>query len=94
MLGLIDAALGRKEQAVQEGEKAIALLPSSVDAFDGPVLVTNLAALYAAVGDTDRAIAQLESLRNVPNGPSPGTLRVEPEWDSLRQDPRFQQLTS
>jgi TolB-like protein/Flp pilus assembly protein TadD len=93
-LGMVDAALGRNEQATEEGRKAILLLPRSLDAFDGPVLATNLAAIYAAVGDSDRAFEQLASLRNVPNGPTQSTLRIEPEWDSLRQDPRFQQLTA
>jgi serine/threonine-protein kinase len=92
MLGLVDAALGRGEEAVQEGQRAVALLSISQDAYDGPVLATNLAAILAQVGETDRAIEQLAALHGLPNGPTPGTLRVEPEWDSLRSDARFQKL--
>ena len=92
MFGLIDAALGRGEDAVKEGHRAVELLPISEDAYDGPMLATNLAVIYARVGDIDRAIEQLTSLRDVPNGPTPGTLRVEPEWDVLRGDTRFQKL--
>jgi TolB-like protein/Flp pilus assembly protein TadD len=92
MLGLIDAALGRKEEAVQEGQSAVDLLPISKDAYDGPLLATNLAVIYAQVGERDRAIEHLAKLVTLPNGPTPGTLRVEPEWTSLRDDPRFQKL--
>jgi TolB-like protein/Flp pilus assembly protein TadD len=92
MLGLIDAALGRNEDAVQEGRSAVDLLPISRDAYDGPLLATNLAVIYAQVGERDLALAQLAELMTLPNGPTPGTLRVEPEWDSLRGDPRFEKL--
>ena len=92
MLGLIDAALGRGEEAVQQGLRSVELLPISQDAYDGPVLATNLAVIYARIGQTDRAIETLTSLRIKPNGPTPGTLRVEPEWDSLRSDARFHKL--
>ncbi len=92
MLGLIDAALGRREQAIRQGRRAVELLPISKDAYDGPVLATNLAVIYAQVGDRDLALQQLAELIALPNGPTPGTLRVEPEWDPLRADPRFEKL--
>jgi len=92
MLALIHAALGRKEDALREGRRAVELLPISKDAYDGPILATNLAAIYAQVGEYDLALEQLGELISVPNGPTPGTLRVEPEWDSLRGDPRFEKL--
>ncbi len=92
MLGLMEAALGRGEEAVKQGLRSVELLPISQDAYDGPVLATNLAVIYARIGETDRAIETLASLRVVPNGPTPGTLRIEPEWDSLRSDARFQKL--
>jgi len=92
MLGLIDAALGRKENALKHGRKAVELLPSSEDAYDGPLLATNLAVVYAQVGEHDLAVQQLAELVALPNGPTPGTLRVEPEWDLLRGDPRFEKL--
>jgi TolB-like protein/Flp pilus assembly protein TadD len=92
MLALIHAALGRKEDALRGGRRAIELLPISKDAYDGPLLATNLAAIYAQVGERDLALEQLATLVEVPNGPTPGTLRVEPEWNPLRGDPRFQEL--
>jgi TolB-like protein/Tfp pilus assembly protein PilF len=94
MLGLINAALGRKEEAVAYGSRAVELLPVSLDAYDGPVMQTNLAVIYAQTGEMDRAIEQLTMLLKTPNGPTPGTLRVEPEWDALRKDPRFEKLIS
>jgi hypothetical protein len=92
MSALIHAALGRKEDALREGRRAVELLPISKDAYDGPILATNLAAIYAQVGEHDLALEQLATLVEVPNGPTPGTLRVEPEWDPLRGDPRFDKI--
>ena len=92
MSALIHAALGRKEDALREGRRAVELLPISKDAYDGPILATNLAAIYAHVGEHDLALEQLATLVEVPNGPTPGTLRVEPEWDPLRGDPRFDKI--
>src|SRR5688500_16138710 len=94
VLGLVHAALGQKEEAIREGEQAAAMLPLAVDAYDGPIIATNLAVICAQVGEKDLAIARLEELRGLPMGPTPGTLRVEPEWDPLRGDPRFEQLVS
>jgi tetratricopeptide (TPR) repeat protein len=92
MLGLIDAALARKEAALREGRRAVELLPVSKDAYDGPVVATNLAVIYAQVGERDLALQQLAELVALPNGPTSGTLGVEPEWDPLRGDPRFEKL--
>ena len=94
MLALIHAALGEKEDALREGRRAVELLPISRDAYDGPILATNLAVIYAQFGERDKALKQLESLMALPNGPTPGTLRVEPEWDPLRGDPRFEKLAA
>src|SRR4030095_14578373 len=60
----------------------------------GPILATNLAAIYAQVGERDLALEQLARLIEVPNGPTPGTLRIEPEWDALRGDPRFDKIVA
>jgi tetratricopeptide (TPR) repeat protein len=92
MLGLINATLGRREEALGYGRRAVELLPVSMDAYDGPIMATNLAVIYAYLGERDLALEQLSSLMKVPNGPTPGTLRIETEWDSLRSDPRFQKL--
>jgi hypothetical protein len=87
MLALIHAAVGEKNEALGAATRARELLPIAKDSFDGPILATTLAAVSAKLGEKDSAIRQLESLVGVPNGPTPGTLRVEPEWDSLRDDP-------
>lgn len=92
MRGLIDAMLGRAEEAVAEGERAAQVLPVSTDALDGPLIATNLAAIYAQLGETERALSELDRLVRLPGGPAPGTLRVEPQWDALRDNPRFQKL--
>ena len=92
MLALIHAAVGEKNEALGAATRAGELLPIAKDSFNGPILATTLAAVSAKLGEKDSAIRQLESLVGVPNGPTPGTLRVEPEWDSLRDDSRFKKL--
>ncbi|MEY2541917.1 MAG: hypothetical protein QOI22_1519 [Verrucomicrobiota bacterium] len=92
MLALIHAAMGRKQEALSEGQRAADLLPISKDAYDGPILATNLAVIYAQLGEPDHAIEQLTPLMKLPNGPTPALLRVEPEWDSLRGHARFEKL--
>ena len=92
MLALIHAAVGEKNEALGAAKRAGELLPIAKDSFDGPILATTLAAVSAKLGEKDSAIRQLESLVGVPNGPTPGTLRVEPEWDSLRDDSRVKKL--
>jgi len=92
MHGFVHAALGNREKAIHHGEAATATLPLERDAYDGAMLATNLAAIYAQVGEKDRAIELLESLRGIPNAATPGTLRVEWEWDALRGDARFERL--
>jgi hypothetical protein len=94
VLGLVYAALGEKENAIREGEQAAAMLPVSLDAYDGPIIATNLAVIYAQAGEKDLAMSQLEELRGLPTGPTPGMLGIEPEWDPLRGDPRFEKLVS
>lgn len=94
LLGLLHAARGRKEEAMRAGQRAVEILPISKDAYDGPLLATKLAVIYAQVGETERACELLAELMKAPNGPTPGTLRVEPEWEPLRGDPRFEKLAS
>ena len=94
LLGLIHAELGNTQEALSEARRAVALVPISNDAFDGPILSTNLAVVYAKLGDLEAALTELERLAKLPNGPTPGLLRVEPEWDPLRNDPRFKALIS
>ena len=92
MQGFVEAALGNRDDAIRHGEAAAAMLPIANDAYDGPMLATDLAAIYAQVGEKERALELLESLRGVPMAATHGTLRVEPEWDALRGDPRFEKL--
>jgi serine/threonine-protein kinase len=94
MLGLVNAALGRKEEAIREGRRAVELLPIAKDTVDGPLLETNLAVIYGQVGEPDLAFAELDRLLAVPAGPTAGMLRAEPEWDSLRGDWRFGRLVN
>ena len=92
LLGLIDAALGRKEDALREGRRAVELLPVEKDALDGVRWVTNLAMIAAWVGDKDLACEQLESIIRLPSPLSYGTLKLFPWWDPLRGDPHFEKL--
>lgn len=92
MQAFLHTALGNREQAIRFGEAATAALPIERDAFDGATLATNLAAIYAQVGEKERALHSLGQLRGVPMAATPGNLRVEPEWDALREDPRFKAL--
>jgi tetratricopeptide (TPR) repeat protein len=90
--GLILAALGRKEEAIAEGKRAIEMLPESRDAFDGPQFTASLAQIYAWTGESDEAFRLLDHLLSVPNGIAVPILKLEPAWDPLRKDPRFQAL--
>jgi hypothetical protein len=88
-LGLVDAGLARKEDALSEGRRAVTLRPLSEDAVDGAAMLSSLAMIYAWVGENGSALDQLESLAKIPNGPNFGALKYDPAWDGLRGDPRF-----
>ena len=92
MLGLVLGMRGRKEEAIAAGHRAVELLPISKDAFDGPLIATKLAVIYAQAGEPARALVLLEELVNLPNGLTLGALRIEREWDPLRGDRRFAKL--
>jgi len=87
------AGLGEKEAALTLQEQAVAKLHAGNDFFDGPVYEVGLAQLKARFGDKDRALTALQSLLST-NGAmiTPARLRLDPAWDSLRDDPRFQKL--
>jgi tetratricopeptide (TPR) repeat protein len=92
LLAKIDAGLGRKEEAIDEGRRAVDLMPISKDSAAGPPRLRDLALVYAWTGERDLAIEQLQRLAKIPGGPSYGDLRFNPIWDSLRDDARFEKM--
>ena len=92
MLGQILAALGQKDAAIAEGKRAAELLPESEDAFGGPSITTALAQIYVWTGDYDQAFRLLDHLLATPNGLTVPFLKLDPAWDPLRKDARFQAL--
>lgn len=94
MLALVHAALDERNDALKQAHRAAELLPISRDSFDGPIIATTRAVVLTNVGEPDRAIEELQSLIEVPNGPTAGTFKIEPQWDNLRGDPRFERLAT
>ena len=92
VLGVIDAALGRKEEALREGRRAVELLPMKKDAVDGKLLVKYLAIIAAWVGEKDLACEQLAIATRPPGPISSGELKLMSWWDPLRSDPRFEKI--
>jgi serine/threonine protein kinase/tetratricopeptide (TPR) repeat protein len=92
-LGIIAAALGRKDEAIQEAKRAVELEPVTKDAMDGPGHIYNLAVVYAQTGETDLAFEQLATLVKTPSQfTNYGYFKREPGFDPLRKDPRFDKL--
>jgi TolB-like protein/Tfp pilus assembly protein PilF len=94
VLALIDAEVGDKEKALQEGRTACDMFPIAKDAVLDVFLIDNLARIYALTGEKDLALEQLDVVSKIPCGPSYGELRLDPEWDSLRGDPRFEKIVA
>src|SRR3954462_14010751 len=94
LLGLIDAGLGRCDEAKAEAKRAVDLLPESKDAFDGPILVMSRARIHMMCGDLDTAFALPHHSLQPPAGITVNELRLDPVWDPLRADPRLQQMLS
>jgi len=92
VVGMADAALGNKEDAIREGRRAVELLPVSKDAIRGPLLIQYLAVIYAWTGEKDLALEQLTVAARIPSHLSYGHLRLHPYWDPLRGDPRFEKI--
>jgi len=88
--------LGEAASAIAEGQKAMAMDPTSKDPFGGPKLEENMADIYALLGDADHAVPILKRLLQIPyaNAITPALLRLDPIWDGMRGDPRFQKLVS
>jgi TolB-like protein/class 3 adenylate cyclase/Tfp pilus assembly protein PilF len=93
-LGMIDAVLGNKEDAIREGRRAVELLPVTKDSIDGAVLVEYLAVIYAWVGEKDLAFEQLRIASSIPGYLSYGSLRLDPLWDPLRGDAGFEKIVA
>lgn len=93
-LGIAYAGLGRKEEAVREGKKAVELISVDKDAWRGPFRVEDLARIYVMVGEYDAAIDQLEYLLSIPSQISIPFLKLNPTWNPLRDNPRFQKILS
>jgi TolB-like protein/Tfp pilus assembly protein PilF/predicted Ser/Thr protein kinase len=94
VLGLIDAGLGRREEALREGRRAVELLPVEKDAFVGRYLVRYLAVIAAWVGDKDLACEQLAIAIRPPKPVTYGNLKLQPFWDPLRGEPCFENLVA
>jgi serine/threonine-protein kinase len=94
VLGLIDAGLDRKEEALREGSRAVELLPVEKDAAEGVVMIKYLAMIAAWIDDKDLACEQLAIAIRPPSNLSYGQLKLMPLWDPLRGDPRFEQIVA
>jgi len=86
------AWLGEKDAAIAEAQRAMDLRPESKDAFEGPPITEQAAQVYAIIGDNARAIELLDGLLSRPSEVTLPTLKVNPAWDPLRNDPAFQAL--
>jgi TolB-like protein/Tfp pilus assembly protein PilF len=94
VLGLIDAALGRKEDALREGRRAVELLPVEKDAINGARMICYLAMIAAWTGDQDVACQQLAIAVNPPAPITYGQLKLMPFWDPLRGEPCFEKIVA
>jgi len=88
------AYAGLKEKAIREGLHAAELLPISKDAYMGPYIQHQLARIYILAGEPEKALDHLEPLLKIPYYLSPGVLKIDPNFDPLRSNPRFQKLVA
>jgi len=91
-LGITYAALGQREAAVREGQTAVALLPVSRDAVYGMPALIDMAVIHAMIGDQEVALNEIENLLTVPSWISPKWLEIDPRFDRLNENPRFQAM--
>jgi tetratricopeptide (TPR) repeat protein len=93
-LGLAYAGMGRSSEALRDGQKAVDLMPLSKDAFDGPHYLIQLAQINARLGRASEAVEILKNVMSTVSGHfiSPAVLRLDPAWNPIRNDPRFQEL--
>ncbi|HEX5491104.1 MAG TPA: FlgO family outer membrane protein [Candidatus Udaeobacter sp.] len=92
VLAQVDAGLGHKELAIQEGQHAVDLMPLSKDVYDGALVLEGLAQVYTWTNDPDRAIELLQKLAAMPSYVNYARLKLLPLWNPLRGDPRFQKI--
>jgi adenylate cyclase len=90
--GLALAYLGRREEAMREGERGTALVPIGRDAYQGPYLQHQLVRIYMILGETEKALDLLEPLLKIPYYLSPGWLAIDPNFAPLKGNPRFEKL--
>jgi TolB-like protein/tRNA A-37 threonylcarbamoyl transferase component Bud32 len=93
-LGLIDAGLGRKEEALNEGRRAMELLSSVKNLYTEPYVRKSFAIICAWTGERELALGQLEALIKIPGSYTYGNFRLSPMWDPLRGDPRFEKIVA
>ena len=93
-MGVIDAGLGRKEDAIREGQQALELLPLTHDPLNGAHMIEFLAVIYAWTGEADKACNQLEVATKIPGTLSYGQLKLYPFWDPLRGNARFEKIVA
>jgi TolB-like protein/Flp pilus assembly protein TadD/predicted Ser/Thr protein kinase len=94
VLGLIDAALGRKNEALQEGRHAVELVPIEEDAINGEAMNQYFAMIAAWAGEKELACEKLSAAMRRPNSLSYGQLKLLPFWDPLRGDPCFEKIVA
>jgi TolB-like protein/Flp pilus assembly protein TadD len=92
LLGQILASLGRTDDAIREGQRAVELLPEAKDALDGPIMTLALAHIYTMVGDFASATPLLEHSLTTPGGITVPLLKLDPVWDPLRGNPSFEKM--
>lgn len=91
-LGKAYAGLGRKEDAIREGKKAMEMLPLSVDKFMAPIYIVDMAEIHTKLGDLDQAFNEIEQVLSMPFSFSVKSLELLPTWDPLRSHPRYKQI--
>ena len=96
LLGVAYAGLGDATSAVSEGRKGMAIQPTSADPFEGPLREEDMAHIHALLGNADEAIPILKRWIQIPSATSitPALMRIDPIWDAIRNDPRFQELVA